>query len=142
MEDLIRVGMIGLLLVIAVIDYKKKEVASKALLLMIALVATNYLLYHPVSIQSLLGGLILGVLLYLISVITKEKIGKGDAYLIMVLGIYLGFSQVSLLLLYALTLCAILSGVLLIGKKVRREYRVAFVPFIFIGFIGVLCNDL
>ncbi len=134
--------MIGLLLLIAVIDYRKKEIARKVLILMILLVGVNYLLYQPISIQSSLGGLMLGIVLLLLSVITKEKIGKGDAYLIMVLGGYLGISRISLVLLYALTLCAILSGLLLICKKVKREYRVAFVPFIFVGFIGVLCNGI
>ncbi|WP_167958969.1 prepilin peptidase [Anaerosporobacter faecicola] len=142
MESLMTVGMIGLLLLIAVIDYRKKEIARKVLILMILLVGVNYLLYQPISIQSSLGGLMLGIVLLLLSVITKEKIGKGDAYLIMVLGGYLGISRISLVLLYALTLCAILSGLLLICKKVKREYRVAFVPFIFVGFIGVLCNGI
>lgn len=90
--------------------------------------------------MSLIGGLLIGILLLGISYITRQRIGVGDGLLIMILGVYLGFEVIGVVLLYALTLSAIWSVLLLIIKKVNRHYEVAFIPFIFVSYIGVLIH--
>ncbi|WP_310602224.1 prepilin peptidase [Anaerosporobacter sp.] len=137
MEVMIKLILTCLLGGIAVMDCKRKQVSNLLLGVAAGIVIINYILYRPIAIVSLIGGILVGVALVGVSYITRQKIGIGDGLLVIILGAYLGFERVGILLLYALTLSAIWSGLLLVIKKVKKDYVIAFVPFIFIGYLGV-----
>lgn len=140
MEWIIKLVITCILGLLAVVDFKKKRVSNVLLLIVSGIVIINYVIFRPISIMSLIGGILIGIILLGISYITRQKIGTGDGFLIMILGAYLGFEGIGVVLLYALTLSAIWSGLLLMIKKVNRHYTIAFIPFIFVGYIGVLIH--
>ncbi|WP_455717850.1 prepilin peptidase [Anaerosporobacter sp.] len=140
MEWFIKLVIICFLGILAIVDYKKKQISNIALLIGLVIVIVNYVVFQPITLISLIGGIIVGFVLLGISYITRQKIGIGDGLLIILLGANIGFEGIVFLLLYALTLSAICSAILLITKKVNRHYTIAFIPFIFIGYIGVLIN--
>lgn len=140
MEWIVRLVITCILGLLAIVDFKKKKVSNVLLLIVSGIVIINYIIFRPVTIMSLLGGILIGFFFLGISYITRQKIGAGDGLLVMILGAYLGFEGIGVVLLYALTLSAIWSGLLLMIKKVNRHYTIAFIPFIFIGYIGVLVH--
>jgi leader peptidase (prepilin peptidase) / N-methyltransferase len=140
MEWIIKIVIACFLGLLAVVDYKKKQVSNIALLIGLVIVIVNYVVFQPITIISLIGGVLIGFTLLGISYITRQKIGVGDGLLIILLGANLGFEGIILVLLYALTLSALWSAALLIIKKVNRHYTIAFIPFIFISYIGVLID--
>lgn len=140
MEWIVRLVITCILGLLAIVDFKKKKVSNVLLLIVSGIVIINYVIFRPVTIMSLLGGILIGFFFLGISYITRQKIGAGDGLLVMILGAYLGFEGIGVVLLYALTLSAIWSGLLLMIKKVNRHYAIAFIPFIFIGYIGVLVH--
>lgn len=140
MEWIIKVAITCILGVLAVVDFKKKQVSNVFLLIVSGIVIINYVIFRPITMVSLVGGILIGTVLLGISYITRQKIGMGDGLLIMILGAYLGFEGIGVVLLYALTLSAIWSGLLMIIKKVNRNYTIAFIPFIFVGYVGVLIH--
>ena len=140
MEWIIKLVITCILGLLAIVDFKKKQVSNVLLLIVFGIVIINYVIFRPVTIMGLLGGILIGFFFLGISYITGQKIGAGDGLLVMILGAYLGFEGIGVVLLYALTLSAIWSGLLLMIKKVNRHYSIAFIPFIFIGYIGVLVH--
>lgn len=140
MEWIIKLVITCILGLLAIVDFKKKQVSNVLLLIVSGIVTINYAIFKPVTVMALIGGILIGIILLGISYITRQKIGSGDGLLVMILGAYLGFEGIGVVLLYALTLSAIWSGLLLMIKKVNRHYEVAFIPFIFIGHIGVLIH--
>lgn len=140
MEWIIKLVITCILGLLAVVDFKKKRVSNVLLLIVSGIVIFNNVIFRPISIMSLIGGILIGIILLGISYITRQKIGTGDGFLIMILGAYLGFEGIGVVLLYALTLSAIWSGLLLMIKKVNRHYTIAFIPFIFVGYIGMLIH--
>lgn len=140
MEWIIKLVITCILGLLAVVDFKKKQVSNVFLLIISAIVFVNYVIFRPITIISLIGGVVVGVVLLGISYVTRQKIGVGDGLLVMILGAYLGFEVIGFLLLYALTLSAIWSGLLLMIKKVNKHYTIAFIPFIFAGYVGVLIH--
>ena len=138
MEWIIELVITCILGLLAIVDLKKKQVSNVLLLIASGIVIINYVIFRPVTVMALIGGILIGIILLGISYITRQKIGAGDGLLVMILGAYLGFEGIGVMLLYALTLSAIWSGLLLMIKKVNRHYTIAFIPFIFIGYIGVL----
>ncbi|MDU6266067.1 MAG: prepilin peptidase [Anaerocolumna aminovalerica] len=85
-----------------------------------------------------LGGMSLGLILLCLSFITKGQIGTGDGLIVCITGLCLGFSRNAMLLAVSLLASAIFSIVLLTFKLAGRKKTIPFVPFLLIGYLGVL----
>ena len=85
---------------------------------------------------SILVDALPGVLLYVVAFLTKEKIGKGDAIALIFVGLVSGVTEVLSSLFIALTVAAVLSGVLLLLKKAGKDTRIPFIPFLSFGVIA------
>ena len=75
-----------------------------------------------------------GILILIIGKITNEKIGYGDGWLILILGSFLKFSEIYLIVQLAVILAAVVSAGLLCTKRVGKEYRLAFLPFLWAAY--------
>ena len=130
-----RIILPGILLIYtSITDIKNRTISGIALILfgMAGLICLFFgrSLTYP---DSIFGALI-GVILVIVSLSTKGELGMGDALLLLVTGIFLGFEKNLSLLLTALILSSLYSVFLLIkDKSLKREYP--FVPFLLIAYI-------
>ena len=114
-------------------------------MILLGLSAIVGLLFHlfngRISIWSLLGGLGIGLLLFGISTASHEKIGKGDALLLSVTGIFLGFWNNLFLLWISSVVSAVISLIAVILFHKGREYELPFIPCVFLGYIILLMTN-
>ncbi len=82
-----------------------------------------------------IGGLIIGLCIILLSMITAGKIGTGDGALLCITGLGLGFWRNLELFGAALFLAAAVSIILLIFRLADRRRSIPFVPFLFAGYL-------
>lgn len=96
-------------------------------------------LYEIISknrgILDVIIGVVPGIIVLLISLATREGIGKGDALIIIITGIFLGMVNNCKVLIYALFSTVILGFILLILLKKGRKYKIPFIPFILSGYL-------
>ena len=85
---------------------------------------------------NLLLDLVPGIIVYAIAVFSGERIGKGDAITLMFIGAVAGKETVLMSLFVSLTIAASLSAVLLILKKVGKDTKLPFIPFLSVGVIA------
>lgn len=84
----------------------------------------------------------LGALFYLISVVTKGEIGKGDAFVFCMTGAGIGLMD-NLLVIYITFLLAFIAGIVLwFIKRVGKKYRMPLVPFILCAYLLVAGSRL
>lgn len=129
----------------AIFDVKKRGIPTTCLFVW-GVVETIYfismsILERDVSfcIRGVIG-LIPGVVCILISYISKEQIGYGDGCVILLIGFLAGYEMAIICFASALFLLSIVAAILLVIKKVTKKTRVAFVPFLFIGYIySIIC---
>lgn len=76
---------------------------------------------------------------WMLSFITREKVGYGDGWVLLMIGLYVGFMKCVLILMAALVLESITLLVLLVLGKIHKDEEVAFVPFLLLGLGVVLC---
>lgn len=89
------------------------------------------------SVKSILGGIFLGLVLLLFSHISKEKIGKGDALIISITGLYLGWIN-TLVLLWLSSIISLIVGLFIIKRnKYGTDYEIPFVPFLLLGYLSM-----
>lgn len=87
----------------------------------------------------LAGGIGVGLLFLLVSRVTREGMGYGDSWTILILGIYLGLWKLLEVLLAAFLFLGIAAVICLSLKKISRKYKLPFIPFLAAGY---LCSIL
>ena len=90
------------------------------------------------SIYDLAAGIGVGMIIMMISLVTKGQIGMGDGMLFASIGAVIGGSECVSLFIGAMLLCFIVSGVLLVTRQAKRCDRLPFVPFVLCAYIGQL----
>lgn len=130
------VGMLGMLGICSYEDIKRKRVHVFIVLLFGILGVIVHLFCKNLSLTQMLGGMAVGGVLFAVSIISREKIGKGDALLVTVAGIYLGFWNTLMLLWIASLLAGVVSLVLIARGK--RNALIPFIPFLFASYIIIL----
>ena len=86
-----------------------------------------------IGIGSIVGGAALGGIVWILSYITKEAIGRGDGILLTSLGIGLGFRQGIQIFMLGLFFIMLAGIMLVVIKKISLKERIPFVPFLFLG---------
>jgi len=117
-----------------------KDIKSKELSLRLLLVTAGSGIIFQVWIGVLplwqwLAGILLGVIVLGVGFATREAIGYGDGLMIGVIGIWLGVAAGIEILFLGLCISACLSALLLTFKKVNRNYRIPFIPFLFLAWL-------
>lgn len=119
-------------------DIKKKQIRLHSVLLFGILGIILHMLFRMQSIENMLLGMSVGVTLLVLSKLSGGRIGAGDAVLLIVTGIYLGFEQNMQLFFSGLLLSGIWAlGVLVLKKKSRKD-SIPFIPFLLAAYMGML----
>ena len=133
--------MMGMLLHMSVEDIRKRTVPVIPMMIWGMAGVLLHLYHGRIGCDSMLGGLIPGIAVYILSILTHERIGKGDAILLIVTGIYMGFWGNIFMLWIGMILAAVGGVVSMAFFKKSKHYELPFVPFLFAGFLMiVLCN--
>lgn len=124
---------IGSMVVCMAEDICKKQIHTAVLVLFIM---SSMLMawYEQKEWTYIVAGTALGILFLLISICTHEKIGKGDAFLILGIGVYMGFWR-ALMIVFAAMFLVCIYGLVLLKKKKGWKYEIAFVPFLTVSYI-------
>ena len=77
-----------------------------------------------------------GILLFLLARVSGEKIGYGDAWTILVMGIYMDVENLIAVGMIAITLSGLAALVLICICKKKRDYEMPFIPFVFAGYMA------
>lgn len=122
----------------SVSDWKKRTIPILLLIGLSVVVVVCALLCNTVSIRLRVSGALMGVLFFLISKCTKEAIGYGDSWLILLLGIYMGILRATFVLFIAALLAAIASLFLMWKCQWKRTATLPFVPFLGVSYLGAM----
>lgn len=135
--------MYCMLLAAAWIDWKEQIVPNKLVLsglivrvflLMAECIRAQELAFRILR-RNVLSLLIVFLVLMVIAVMSRYSIGFGDVKLMCVMTLYCGLQRMYNYFFTALLAAALVSLYLLIVKKRGRQYRMAFVPYLYIGYL-------
>ncbi|WP_432408063.1 prepilin peptidase [Wukongibacter sp. M2B1] len=129
----------SILLTISIIDIKTRIIPDKVIILGSILGAIIMLLNDNISIiNALLGIVICGGIIAVISIMTKGAIGMGDAKLFACIGIFLGLQSTLGVMVIATMLSGLTGLILLTFKIVGRKATLPFAPFISVAAIFIM----
>lgn len=90
------------------------------------------------SIWLTTGGILIGVLFFGVSRWTREAVGYGDSWLILLLGIYLGGIKLLEVLIFASFFASVFSVLSCLRRGWNKKRSIPFVPFLAAAYLGVL----
>lgn len=129
--------MLVYLVWLAVSDLKKRKVSMWSLLVGVV-AATVIVLIEFVTGQKEIRELAFGVVPAIIMLVTAkltQKVGYGDGIILLVIGMLYGYGTAIFLLCASIMLLALISGILLVAKKVGRNTLMPYIPFLAIAFV-------
>ena len=116
-------------------DIRKRQITPGVVLLCAAAGFCLGLLQGRQEIGACFLGLLPGAGLLALFWLTHGQVGSGDGLLLLAVGVWLGAWRALLLLVFALSLCALVCGGLLAGGIAGRKDEVPFVPFLLAAFM-------
>ena len=132
--------LLGSMIVICgVRDFRKREIPTWWLIILSVIIVVFIVLFDRGMYFSRFVGALLGLFFFFVSKCTKEAIGYGDSWLILVLGIYLGGFSAVQVLFWAALIAAVAALFQLWRKRWKRNIRIPFIPCLAIAYIGVVC---
>ena len=76
-----------------------------------------------------------GFILLIIAKYTKEKIGYGDGWMFIILGNFLNITEIYYVLQIAFFLITLFSIIMILSRKVSKEYQIPFFPFLLVAYL-------
>lgn len=127
----------------AVVDARKKIIPDFLLLVGMCIRVFFYAIEFALLrfswkewiMKDFFGVLVGSGILFLVYLISKDAIGLGDVKLFGVIGCYQGFVRTYSILFLSVLLTTIAAVFLICVKKEKRNYSVAFAPFVFVSYI-------
>lgn len=130
-------GLLMVLVVMSIFDIKTKKIPIWILVVISISGITLWVVGNDKNLSGLMMSLVPGAIMTILSIVTKEKVGMGDAIVITCLGIGLGLEKCSFLVMIALFANFFFAGIMFLMKKVNRSTQLPFIPFITLG-MGVM----
>lgn len=133
-----------------IVDIKDKRIPnyivfSMALLqtlVMAAELIMNLQEWKRILMAGIINPVIIFIVLLLLSRISRDGIGMGDVKLLTVMGYICGAYVVLNTMIFSLLACVASAMILVLAKKKKARDKIAFGPFIYIGFITNLLLGL
>lgn len=130
--------LMGYLVYAARKDIKTKRVSLKMAKIAGIAAVILWIFYRQTGFWEWILGLLPGLGLLALSYASREAIGYGDGVVACVCGLFLGFWGSMQVLIMALFFSGPVSMFLIVCGRARRRMRIAFVPFLLLGYIGWL----
>jgi len=132
-------SMVLLLILIAVIDLKRRTINQRLLLLLLSgSMAAVYASNEINFISSITALMLIFLILSFVYYISRKGLGWGDVKLCSCIAPYLGIEKAFAMLFISMLLCGVAAIILIVVNKANRHYEVPFAPFAAIGTIAVL----
>lgn len=115
-------------------DLKYKRVPNLINLFLFLLVIISKIMDGDIF-PSLLSGTVAFLTFLIINLITKGKMGIGDAKYTSIIALYFGYEFWLYSIIYCSIYAIIISISLYLLKKIQRDTKIPFIPFLFLGWI-------
>ena len=116
-------------------DVRYRKVYAWSLFLYGILAAGGHLFSGRTTAADVAAGLLPGLLCMVVSWVSRQALGYGDSFLIVLCGVSLGIAGCLRLLMTVCFLTGIAGLVLLTVCRKSRSYAIPFVPFLFLGML-------
>ena len=89
--------------------------------------------------QSAALSIIPGVMFWILGFVSGEKVGYGDGWMLIMIGLFVGLWECFLILMIALVSGSVVVLILLAAGRVSKDFQLPFAPFLLFGMGVAVC---
>lgn len=130
---MINIALIITSLYLVYYDIRFKKVPNKIIIMMFLVVFFNKVYTDGELLSSLVSGLCAFFTFLLIYIVSKGKMGMGDTKYTSIIAFHFGYYFWLKSTIFCSLFALIISGFLILTKKINRKTQIPFIPFIFLG---------
>lgn len=134
MYKIVHICLIIILGVICVFDIKRKKIPVYMLIILAAAGIISNFTVGEFDIEKKIIAMLPGTILLIVSMITKQQIGYGDGLIILIMGLYIDIDDILSIVLSSFLLSSIAAIILMTVFKKKKNFEMAFSPFLLIGY--------
>ena len=134
MYKIAHICLIIILGVICVFDIKRKKIPVYMLIILAAAGIISNFTVGEFDIEKRIIAMLTGMILLIVSMITKQQIGYGDGMIILIMGLYIDIDDILSIVLSSFLLSSIAAIILMTVFKKKKNFEMAFSPFLLIGY--------
>ena len=134
MYKIVHICLIIILGVICVFDIKRKKIPVYMLIILAAAGIISNFTVGEFDIKKRIIAMLPGMILLIVSMITKQQIGYGDGMIILIMGLYIDIDDILSIVLSSFLLSSIAAIILMTVFKKKKNFEMAFSPFLLIGY--------
>ncbi len=128
-----KIWAIGFLLICAFSDLKEMKVYSKVCVFHLMAAGIVHSACRDMAGRTFFFVAAMGGLFWIISIITKDALGKGDALVIVTVGAISGMTFLISTMILGFFLCSLFSLAVLLSGKAKMCSSIPLIPFLLIG---------
>lgn len=132
MYKIVHICLIIILGVICVFDIKRKKIPVYMLIILAAAGIISNFTVGEFDIEKRIIAMLPGMILLIVSMITKQQIGYG--MIILIMGLYIDIDDILSIVLSSFLLSSIAAIILMTVFKKKKNFEMAFSPFLLIGY--------
>lgn len=134
MYKIVHICLIIILGVICVFDIKRKKIPVYMLIILAAAGIISNFTVGEFDIEKRIIAMLPGMIVLIVSMITKQQIGYGDGMIILIMGLYIDIDDILSIVLSSFLLSSIAAIILMTVFKKKKNFEMAFSPFLLIGY--------
>lgn len=134
MYKIVHICLIIILGVICVFDIKRKKIPVYMLIILAAAGIISNFTVGEFDIEKRIIAMLPGMILLIVSMITKQQIGYGDGKIILIMGLYIDIDDILSIVLSSFFVSSIAAIILMTVFKKKKNFEMAFSPFLLIGY--------
>lgn len=134
MYKIVHICLIIILGVICVFDIKRKKIPVYMLIILAAAGIISNFTVGEFDIEKRIIAMLPGMILLIVSMITKQQIGYGDGMIILIMGLYIDIDDILSIVLSSFLLSSIAAIILMTVFKKKKNFEMSFSPFLLIGY--------
>ena len=134
MYKIVHICLIIILGVICVFDIKRKKIPVYMLIILAAAGIISNFTVGEFDIEKRIIAMLPGMILLIVSMITKQQIGYGYGMIILIMGLYIDIDDILSIVLSSFLLSSIAAIILMTVFKKKKNFEMAFSPFLLIGY--------
>ena len=131
----VKLSLTIFLIVCSITDIRKRIVYLKVLLPFAIIAICIQIFFRGRGIFDIAGGILVGLAMLGLNMLSHGDVGAGDALVLMVTGCFLGLYGNIRLLMGALFFASIFSIVMLLLKRCDRKTPLPFMPFLLASYL-------
>lgn len=126
------------LFISAVLDIKRRRISLLLVFLFAIIWIVSAFRDDPQAFITGVVGMIPGIILAGVSILSGEKIGMGDAITVTLCGVYLGLYPILMILMISFIFTTIVGVILILLHRAKRDSSLPFVPFLAIAYAVIM----